>query len=185
MCQVIEVGQRITPDTERHSLALSRLKKYLGKAFEFFFWPLESCLLVLDVHLHHFLARTLSRIGDIDRHLQGVSRVHLRGAQPQGAIDEGRIGEAKAEREQRRDLFCIVVAIADEESLSVIDLAIFSRKIEVGRIVREACREGLGLWCDRVVCIDLSAAPTHDLCHFGVGANHGNRGEVLGIAHIS
>ena len=53
-------------------------------------------------------------------------------------------GQAVAEGKQGRNLFRVVVAVADEDALAVVDPAVFARKIDVGRIVHQALREGDG-----------------------------------------
>ena len=50
---------------ERHCLAFSRLQLHLGEPFEFLFRPLQARLLVMDVELHDFFARSLSCVGHI------------------------------------------------------------------------------------------------------------------------
>ena len=72
---------------------------------QFFFGALQPRLLVSHIQLHHVLARTRPRVGDIDRDLQRVVRVDLLGTQPQGTIAEGRRGEAKAKAHGMRNEF--------------------------------------------------------------------------------
>src|SRR5207245_10106464 len=102
------------------------LQLHLGESFEFFFRALQARLLVSDVHLHDFFARSLPSVGNIERHRRCIVWADLLGTEPERTIAEGGIGEAEAKGEQRRDFFLVIVAVADEESLPIVDLAVFA-----------------------------------------------------------
>jgi len=94
--------------------------------------------------LHDFLAGSVACVADLDGDLERVGRSDLLGGDLEVVVLEGGVGEAVAEGEEGKDFASVVVAVADEDPLGVVDLAVCAGEVAEGGVVLQTLGKGVG-----------------------------------------
>src|SRR5262249_49448250 len=95
-----------------------------------------------NIKLDYLLSRSLPCVGNVDRNAERLRGMERRRAEAQGVVVEGGIGEAKTKGKKRLNLFFLIVAIPNKNSLSIMDLAVLSWIVNISGIVLQALWEG-------------------------------------------
>src|SRR5947209_5374462 len=182
---VVVVSQSLAVDSQRHRLALARLEIHLREGFEFFFMTLQARCAISYIELDHLFACIATRVGDIDRDVQRVIRTDFLSTQRKRAVAERCVGKTEAEREQRRNFLLLVVAIADKQSLAVVDPPVLARVVKIGRIILQTSGEGLREFARRIgiaeehvrdgIATFLPGVPDLDYGRYLIEPVHGDR----------
>ena len=135
------VGERALVEVDGHGLGFAGLEEHLGEALELVLRAGHVGLARSHVHLHGFGGIHIGGVGHGGGHGGGV-RAGLGGGD---VIDlECGVAQAVAERVVHNLAVGVVVAIADEHALAVVDVAFLARPVQRARVIADVQRNRLG-----------------------------------------
>ena len=135
------VGERALIKVDGHGLGLTGLEEHLGKALKLVLRASHVSLARSHVHLHGFGGIHIGGVGHGGGHGGGV-RAGL-GNGDTGDLERG-IAQAVAERVVHNLAVGVVVAVADEHALAVVDVAFLARPVQHARVIADVQRNRLG-----------------------------------------
>ena len=135
------VGERALVEVDGHGLGFAGLEEHLGEALELVLRAGHVGLARSHVHLHGFGGIHIGGVGHGGGHGGGV-RAGL-GNGDVSDLERG-IAQAVAERVVHNLAVGVVVAIADEHALAVVDVAFLARPVQRARVIADVQRNRLG-----------------------------------------
>ena len=137
----IVVGQVAARQTQLNSMCFTRVQFNPFKGFQFPGGASHLGIVVPHIQLNHFGTRLRAGVGHIHEHAQALFLIMHRTGNAGIGVGEVRVGQSVAERKQGLQVSCVIVAIANEQSFAVPNLALVARIVDITWCVGDVPRQ--------------------------------------------